>query len=864
MRNIYIKYDPYEMITEFKVNNIPIAKMDHRHPWLDKVLRANSMIPLQAWIDSVPSENWGGLLSYLRSMNDDDFIVSFCGRKTDFEDLKESLRSQNQKQGNVCNIMYPADKQQFIMTDSEMKAAIDEVVHIMSQGRFGAMVEASENKELKNKYDSMKKNVSAIDSKEFRVVFTGISNSGKSTVINALVGKNILPRADGTCTDKICYIKHFRNSEYSKVVYIMTDGRRRKFLCKNGEQTQERIRKASDVTGLEKVDVYVDMSHLFPENLEDPFRLVFVDTPGTGSEEGNDVSKKSEGTRHIELTKRILSSDDKEMVVLVSDKKPDSSGIPEILDIFESKAGEDHGCYNDRFLFVLNQCDAYDFQTKQKDAMTGRYEGLENEVLKLKETVSKKSHGKEKRNIDNPRIFPISAATALAIKIGCNDARNKPERETELRAYYNAYNDFCEKLTDHSAEYYVNGTIDVMKVSSNYLLDKHCDLSELQKEELQEKYDHPNQINEYLLLHSGILSLETAIKSYIEKYAFPIKMRKLLRAFKSILEEVNEENRSYLEDLEDAREGLDDTKKKINIEKESKDRDSKRKKELETARKDMERILAKVEAIDIALPEMDDIKSRYLRMQEEANDFFEKGPDGTLVKNITNEKAEEIKAKIISKVKNLADQAKDLVEQVKTRKWETAEEYAVEFNKYLNILKDKGLLNAGSFNIENTVAYKDIVGDGSFVKYDSYARNIDNPDKEHIETDDGILNFFASIGRTIGTLFEPSQVNRVDAIKYQANLFTSLDGNVTRLIKDVKTSYESDIKRMKTCMSVKMNAVLDLITEIDEEIKKRNQKIKNDIETKESYTKKKNALEADCEFLTALTYKLKVLKQGGN
>lgn len=64
-----------------------------------------------------------------------------------------------------------------------------------------------------------------------------------------------------------------------------------------------------------------------------------------------------------------------------------------------------------------------------------------------------------------------------------------------------------------------------------------------------------------MLLHSGILSLEAAIRSYIEKYAFPIKMRKLLRAFKSILEEVNEENLSYLEDLDNAKNGLDDTQK---------------------------------------------------------------------------------------------------------------------------------------------------------------------------------------------------------------------------------------------------------------------------------------------------------------
>lgn len=863
MKKIYIKYDPYEMITEFKVDNKSYTEMKFRDPWLDKVFRANAKIPLQSWIDPVPCEKWEGLLSFLMEMKKaETFSISFCGRKTDFEDLKESLESQNKKMGNVAQIKYSESEQQFIRTDSEIKEAIDEVVSIMSEDKFAAMVAKSENKELKDKYALMEKNVFDIEDKDFRVVFTGVYSSGKSTVINALVGKNILPQAEGTCTDKICYIKHDRDVVYSKVVYTKEDGDKKEFLCEDGEHTQNLIRRASGVNDLDKVEVYVDMSHLYPKNLEDQFKLVFVDTPGTESEEGDDISKRNEDETHIELTKRILSSDDKEMVVLVSDKKTESSGITKILDIFENKAGEDRGCYNDRFLFVLNKCDDYDYRTDLN-------ENLESVVQKLKETVSKKSHGRERRNIANPRIFPISAGAALAIKIGCNDARNRPKRETELRAYYNAYNKFCDKLTDYGAEHYVGGvSIDEDNVSGNYLLDCFCDLSEFQKAELKKRYDYPDRINDYLLLHSGILSLETAIRSYIEKYAFPIKMRKLLRSFKSILEEVNEENRSYLEELENARAKLDGTKQKIDKEKELKDRDSNKQKELEVAKTEMKKIKKKVEAINTFLPEMDDIRSRYFgKAHEELDSFFEWKLDENgknhLVQNITNKKAKEIKEKIISKIKELADQAKDLVEQVKIKRWKTAEEYAEEFNQYLDMLKKKGLLNAGSFNIESTVVYADIIGNADFMEYNSYARNIENPDKEHIETEYGILEFFASVGRSIATLFEPSQINRVDQWKYHDNLFKSLDANVMKLIKNVQSSYESDIHRMKKGMSNKMEAVLKLITEYGKKVEKRNQEIESDIRTEESYVRKKDALEKDCAFLTRLRDKLDVLDRLG-
>lgn len=864
MKDIYIKYDPYEMITEFKMNDISITEMKHRHPWLDKVLNTYSMIPLQSWIDPVPSEKWDGLLAYLEKMEDDTFSISFCGRKNDFEDLKESLIGQNEAQGNILKLMFPQDKQQFIMSDSEMKAAIDDVVSIMAEDRFAAMVAGSENEDLKDKYASMQMNVSAITNKEFRVVFTGVYSSGKSTVINALIGKNILPNSEGTCTDKICYIKHSKEAIYSKVVYVLNGGQREEKVCDNAEETQEMIRNASRVEGVEQVDVYVDMSHLCPENLDDQFRLVFVDTPGTESEEGDDAGRKDENDTHLALTKKILSSDEKEMVVLVSDKKTVSSGITKILDIFEERAGEDHGCYNDRFLFVLNQCDAYNYRANQIDMMTGRYEGLENEVYKLKETVSKKSHGKKRRNIANPRIFPLTAAAALAIKIGCNDARNKPGRGTELRGYYDAYNSFCEKLTDHGAEYFVSGTIERSEVCPNYLLDNFSDLSNLQKRDLKEKYDHVEDINGYVLFHSGIISLEAAIRGYIEKYAFPIKMRKLLRAFKSILEEVTEENISYLQDLEIARNEVTDAKKIINHEKAAKDSDARRKKELEEAKEEMERILDGVGTIDTTLSEMNDIRSDFYKFQEESNSFFEKRSDGSLVRDITTEKAEEIRKKIRDKVNELANNAKHLVNQVANSKRKTADSYAEEFNKYLQMLKEKGLLNAGTFNIQNTVVYQDIIGDGGFMKFDSYARDVDNPEKEHIETDDGILNFIASIGRTITTIFEPSQVNRVDAIKYKETLFGSLDANVTKLISSVEASYKKDMEMMKRQMSHKMQAVLRLIAEIDEEIMKRKEKIQKDIETKEGYVRKKASLEADCKFLSNLIYKLNIIEQGEN
>ena len=329
------------------------------------------------------------------------------------------------------------------------------------------------------------------------------------------------------------------------------------------------------------------------------------------------------------------------------------------------------------------------------------------------------------------------------------------------------------------------------------MLDDFADLSDLQKKKLRDRYDHLDKKEDYFLLHSGILSLEVAIKSYIEKYAFPIKMRKLLRAFKSILEEINEANKSYLEQLDEAKKIFNAQAMQIKDERTSTANDKKKKRALEDARREMDKICADVKKIKVEEPKIDDIRKKYMTMKEDADCFFGKRPDGSLVKNyITHEEAGKIRENVVKKINELANELKDLVDEIRLRKEKELTKYAEKFDECLEILRKKGLLSIGSFNIENTVEYKDIIGDGAYTKYEACARDVDNPDKGHIEIGDGLLNFFASIRRSVVTIFEPSQVKRIDVQKYHSMLFQKLDGNVADLIDSVERSYREDIEKM--------------------------------------------------------------------
>ena len=849
MKNVYIKYDPYEMTTEFKINGSSVTENKFSNQWIRRVLSENSLMPLQSWIEPVPSEDWSGLLSYLRSYNDDEFTFEFVGRKTDFDDLKESLEKQNVSK--CAKLIFPKEKQQFMMDDLAMKKTIDEVISIMLQEKFARIVEKSNSTSLKEEYRTLKDNIDEVNNKEFRIVFTGTYSTGKSTVINALLGKNILPSSEDTCTSKICHIRHSNDAAYARVELICSNKAFETKKCTNAKDVQEMFEKAGKFGNLERIDVHVDMSKLFPNDLLKQFKIVLIDTPGTGSEEDQ---------AHLQMTQNVLASKDKEMVILVSDKKNRSTGITDILDIFESSAASDRGCYNDRFLFVLNQCDAYIYDNNRKD-LNGRNEGIETEVINYKDTIKSLSHGKAERNIANPRVFPLSAGTALAIKMGLLNGE-KPTKGTEERRYYKITDGFCENLTEsHLNEIYEEKCIDINDIDHNYCLDEYSDISKIEKDKLREKYGNVNDVNNYLLLCSGILSLEKAISDYIERYAFPLKMRKLLKVFESILKEVEEENSAFYDELSEAKNRLTQLNDDKSRKNEDLHDDKLRRDKLENYRKKMEDIKNEINSKKIVSPDFNRYKAESFKLGKPEN-FFSKNPDGSSVVKVTIEEAENIKNEVTKVVRELENSISDDVKNIIRKEDDIYNEYFSKFKRYLQELEADGLLKVGSFDVKKTVGYHKIISDDDFGNYDNYEEQIDNPNKNHIVTNAGIGGFFKSVGKSISTVFVRSKITGINASAYMEEIITCIDGKFSDYIKQVKGAYESDVKNMRDKITSKMDEVLKLVDKSNAEYKRRSNEIQDILRNENEYNDKKKELEESTSFLRKLISELNTIERG--
>lgn len=813
MRKVFIKYNPYEMKSTVIVDGKEIQKNKHCDSNLKKYLDESIHIPIQSWIDPIDRDNWNGLLETLCNMGDRDIIVEFSGRKIDYESIQASLVAQNESRNLGAKLTF-CELVDEIVPDSEMKKNIDEAVNIMLTDRFAEIVNESKSEELIAKYAHLKNTYNEINAKEFRIVFTGTYSSGKSSTINALIGKNLLPTATGTCTAKICRIIHDLTTDCLATVKYEYNGQEKVFTCETSEEVQDRIRAVEDP--VEEIEVHTDLSSLYPADVQSDFKIVIVDTPGTDSATGNDTEKFDDEVKrlskksHIELTKEILASKQKEMVVLISDEKFEDENIVDLLDIIEESAESDEGAFNDRFLFVMNMCDKLSYSNPG--------ETLENYVKNFITNIKKVPNSARVRNIVNPRVFPITSGAALAVVNGYVTKPGIAEGGTKKAELYKCYKEFCEKIYYYSHEQlegcfeqYIGQIKTQYSDYHNFCLEKHSAVSATTKYKYEQLLNGELGIPERVLIHSGVPALKEAVQEYIRCYAYPIKVRQLLGCFEDILEELISLNNTEREELVEAKKSYSDAVSARKKTEEEKKQEEERQATLVSIKEKMESVKGRVDQIKETIPEINGIRSCFYGIK---NSIAEKVAGR---KEVLKGEGDEIIADISRQMDYLLGQINDTIHEVKTKKREATNDLYMEFILYLNELEKAGLMQNGSFSLKDTVAYKKIVDKDSFKDAEEYTRHKDNPNKHHIEFGYGIGNFFSSIGRAWRTRKEPDTIEKtyINIEKYISDNINPIEAEIDKYVEKLKSDYQSDIQSLKNDTKNRVDRVLALITEKD-------------------------------------------------
>ena len=285
--------------------------------------------------------------------------------------------------------------------------------------------------------------------------------AGKSTLINSLLGKKIIPSKQGACTAIITKIEDNKDDVFKAIV-----------LDKNNEEivrysniSYEDMEYLNNSNKVSEVDIKGNISFINSENIA----LVLIDTPDNAMDE-----------RYNEIIHKALDNSSESIVLFVMNGETlnNNSQKSFLQDIARSMSVSGKQS-KERFIFVVNKIDEY--KVDDDDIEKDVFEGTRRFLKQI--------------GIENPNIFLVSAEIALGIRRLKNAAGD--EKQELLNEYRYKINKLNSNVQFHLEKYAK------LPASSQQIIDK----------ELEAAIKNDDKIAQ-AIIHSGIRSLEEAIKNY--------------------------------------------------------------------------------------------------------------------------------------------------------------------------------------------------------------------------------------------------------------------------------------------------------------------------------------------------------------
>ena len=310
MQRVFIKYNPYQIITEITIDDKPLKKNS----------RLN--VPdqrLQEWVDDLPD------ILY-EECSTKDFEITFHGTVLDFEDIAAVAEEAKAKGISITLKHIPAKE----VKDKEQ--AIADIFEEIQKGPF----EEFKEPDLIKAFERAK-------SSEFEVNVVATMSAGKSTLINSLLGQRLMPAKQEACTATITEIKDNDSDHFSAKVYDKSG----KLIETHPELTYEIMDRLNANPAVSKIRVEGNIPFVTAEDVA----LVLVDTPGPNN---------SRDPEHRAATYRMLSESSKPVVLYIMNATQlavddDNNLLKHVAE--NMKVGGKQS--RDRFIFVVNKLDDF-------------------------------------------------------------------------------------------------------------------------------------------------------------------------------------------------------------------------------------------------------------------------------------------------------------------------------------------------------------------------------------------------------------------------------------------------------------------------------------------------------------------------
>lgn len=461
MKKIELTYNPFTHARTFRV--------DGKFATLPKCWGESDTKALSEWC--------GDFFQALKDkFNDSEMEVRFKGILRDWEflsDAKEKYCTEN-----------PSDRIALIDAGCvNTTAKLDELRKLFDRMQSDSPFPALKTPELKRLFDKTM-------SSEFEMAVVATMSSGKSTLINSMLGCELLPARNEATTATLAKIhdvdgrKGFKGTGYDV---------NHKELASYDPLTRGSMEELNKEEKASVIEIYGDVVGVASKDI----KLVLTDTPGPNN---------SRTEEHKVHTYALMKADYKPMILYVLngtqlETNDDNRLLHDVADAMKSGGRQSQ----ERFLFVLNKADEFDPE---------KGESVQKKIEDVKKYLAK--HG-----IKNARVFPASALMAKLIRQHLN---NQPLTTTEEDEILPKYKSFVKREWKHFSDF--------------------APLSLAARRELKAELDDAREKDDNYraaLIHTGVPAIERAISEYLAKYALPAKLSEGVHSFKGKIDSLGVE-----------------------------------------------------------------------------------------------------------------------------------------------------------------------------------------------------------------------------------------------------------------------------------------------------------------------------------
>lgn len=444
--------------------------------------------------------NWDGLLEEIgKSCNTREIKLTFKGRRIDFDDLRYCVDHYEGEKKFTLELIEGKNDQDIIRELNKTFAEIRKK-KLPDYARTN-----KQGKDINEAYEEVKNGI-------FSVNVIATMSSGKSTLLNALLHTELLPSKNAACTATIAEItdddlqKEFTATCYGKdhktVIYP-------RVLA-----TKENLdRYNSD----EKV-AFIDITGDIPAVSSDKIHLRLRDTPGPNN---------SRNENHKKRTDKIIKDTNAVVLYVMNAAQQSINDDAQLLKDISEEMRKNGKQSRDRFIFVLNKCDNLDEE---------KGETLDKALNDAR--VYLNGFG-----IDDPILIPTSALKSLLIRRIRAGAEFTRKERRELNF---AVEDFVETELLHFENYAVLTPT----------------VKDALRKQVEEYHANKDTWDLEADIHTGIPALEATIAEYIDKYAYPIKIKDAIKDISAILGDICQ-NCNYVKMISESEEARETAIKDI-------------------------------------------------------------------------------------------------------------------------------------------------------------------------------------------------------------------------------------------------------------------------------------------------------------